>query len=137
MTVTASPAQGCLPTPPGLGLLAGYLCTVPIVTPVNSLVENLGDGTDTGVINSGADGPAGTIDGGAGNDTLVGGRENDTFRGAGGTDNVAYVGISAAGITRTDPVTATLPTGASPSTGNGQAGENDSIAGRRRGPDGR
>jgi len=128
VTVTASPAQGCLPTPAGLGLPKGYLCTVPIVTPVNSLVENLGDGNDTGVINSGAGGAAGTIDGGPGNDTLVGGPENDTFKGAGDTDNVAYVGISAAGITRTDPVTAVLPSGSSPSTGNGQAGENDSIA---------
>jgi Ca2+-binding RTX toxin-like protein len=128
VTVTASAAQGCLPTPPNLGLPKGYLCTVPVVTPVNSLVENLGDGNDTGVINSGADGPAGTIDGGAGNDTLVGGRENDTLRGGGGTDNAAYVGISAAGITRTANVKAALPGGSSPTTGNGQAGENDSIA---------
>ena len=68
---------------------------------------------------------AGTINGGTGDDTLVGGQENDTFRGGAGTDSVAYVGIAAASITRTVPVTAALPTGASPSTGNGQAGEND------------
>ncbi|MFN8112402.1 MAG: hypothetical protein U0R51_04305 [Solirubrobacterales bacterium] len=128
VTVNASGAPGCLATPAGLGLPKGYLCTVPIVTPITSLVENLGDGNDTGVINSGADGPAGTIDGGPGNDTLVGGAEDDTLQGGGDTDNAAYVGISAAGITRTDPVTAALPTGSSPSTGNGQDGENDSIA---------
>ena len=128
VTVTASAAQGCLPTPPGLGLPKGYLCTVPIVTPVTSIVENLGDGNDTGVIRTDASGPNGTINGGTDDDTLVGGRENDTFHGNGGTDNVAYVGIAAAGITRTVPVTAALPGGASPSTGNGQAGENDAIA---------
>ena len=128
VTVTASATQGCLPTPPALGLPKGYLCTVSILTPVTSLVENLGDGNDTGVINAGAGGPAGTINGGTGDDTLVGGQENDTFNGGDGTDSVAYVGISAASITRTAPVTAALPTGASPSTGNGQAGENDSIA---------
>ena len=89
-------------------------------------MENLGDGNDTGVISAGAAGPAGTIDGGTGDDTLVGAQENDTFRGgARTTDSVAYVGIAAASITRTSPVTAALPTGASPSTGNGQAGEND------------
>jgi len=127
VTVTASVAQGCVATPPALGLPKGYLCTVPAVTPITSLVENLGDGNDTGVINSGT-GPAGTINGGAGDDTLVGGFENDTFNGGSGADNVAYVGISAAGITRTAAVTAALPTGASPSTGNGRAGENDRIA---------
>src|SRR4051812_3400982 len=42
VTVTASAAQGCLPTSAALGLPKGYLCTVSIVTPVNSLVENLG-----------------------------------------------------------------------------------------------
>ena len=126
--VTASAAQGCLPTPAGLGLPDGYLCTVPIVTPVDSLVENLGDGADTGVVNSGADGPAGAIDGGEGDDTLVGGPEDDTFAGGGGTDNVAYVGISAASISRTDSVIAALPAGSSPSTGNGAVGEDDSIA---------
>ena len=41
---------------------------------------------------------------------------------------MAYVGIAAASITRTVPVTAALPAGATPSTGNGQAGENDAIA---------
>ena len=128
VTVTASPAQGCLPTPPGLGLPKGYLCTVPIVTPVTSIVENLGDGNDTGVIRTDASGPNGTINGGPDDDTLVGGRENDTFHGNGGTDNVAYVGIAAAGITRTVPVAAGLPAGATPSTGNGQTGENDAIA---------
>ena len=127
VTVTASVAQGCVATPPALGLPKGYLCTVPAVTPVTSLVENLGDGNDTGVINSDT-GPAGTINGGPGDDTLVGGFENDTFNGGSGADNVAYVGISAASITRTAAVTAALPTGASPSTGNGRAGENDRIA---------
>ncbi len=127
VTVTASPTQGCLPTPPALGLPKGYLCTVPALTPVNSLVENLGDGNDTGVISAGAGGPDGTINGGTGDDTMVGGQENDTFNGGAGTDSVAYVGISAASITRTAPVTATLPNGTSPSTGNGQAGENDTI----------
>ena len=112
VTVTASPAQGCLPTPPALGLPEGYLCTVPVVTPITSIVENLGDGNDTGVIRTEASGPSGTINGGTDNDTLVGGRENDSFHGNGGTDNVAYVGIAAAGITRTAPVTAALPSGA-------------------------
>jgi Ca2+-binding RTX toxin-like protein len=128
VTVTASAAQGCVPTAPALGLPAGYLCTVPAVTPVTSLVENLGDRNDTGVIGSAASGPRGTINGGTGDDTLVGGRQNDTFTGGSGTDSVAYVGIADATITRTAPVTAALPTGASPSTGNGQSGENDSIA---------
>ncbi len=128
VTVTASAAQGCLPTEAALGLPKGYLCTVPNLTPVTSLVENLGDGNDTGVISAGAGGPAGTINGGPGDDTLVGGQENDTFNGGDGTDSVAYVGISAAGIKRTTSVTAALPLGATPSTGNGQAGENDSIA---------
>ncbi len=127
VTVTASVAQGCLPTPPALGLPKGYLCTATIATPITSLVENLGDGNDTGVINSGTT-PAGTISGGTGDDTLVGGKESDTFNGGTGTDSVAYVGIAAASITRTTPVTAVLPAGASPTTGNGQAGENDSIA---------
>jgi Ca2+-binding RTX toxin-like protein len=127
-TVTASAAQGCLPTPPVGGLPQGYLCTVSNLTPITSLVENLADGNDTGVISAGAAGPAGTIDGGTGDDTLVGGQENDTFRGGAGTDSVAYVGIAAAGITRTSTVVARLATGASPSTGNGEAGENDSIA---------
>jgi Ca2+-binding RTX toxin-like protein len=91
-------------------------------------VENLGDGNDTGVI-SAVGGPAGTINGGPGDDTLVGAQENDTFFGGAGTgDSVAYVGISAASITRTANVTAALPTGAFASTGNGQAGENDTIA---------
>jgi Ca2+-binding RTX toxin-like protein len=128
VTVSASAAQGCLPTPAALGLPKGYLCTVPIVTPVTSIVENLGDGNDTGVIRTDASGPNGTINGGTDDDTLVGGRENDTFHGNGGTDNVAYVGIAAAGITRTVPVTAALPGGATPSSGNGQSGENDAIA---------
>ena len=127
VTVTASLAQGCVPTPPVAGLPEGYLCTVPNLTPITSLVENLADGNDTGVISSATTGPAGTIDGGAGDDTLVGAQENDTFLGRGGIDSVAYVGIDAAGITRTSPVTATLPTGAFASTGNGQAGENDTI----------
>ncbi len=127
VTVTASAAQGCLPTPPVGGLPPGYLCTVPIVTPVTSLVENLADGNDTGVI-SAVGGPAGTINGGPGDDTLVGAQENDTFVGGAGTgDSVAYVGISAASITRTANVTAALPAGAFASTGNGQAGENDTI----------
>jgi Ca2+-binding RTX toxin-like protein len=128
VTVTASAAQGCLPTPPVGGLPEGFLCTVSVLTPITSLVENLGDGNDTGVI-SAAGGPAGTINGGTGDDTLVGGTENDAFNGGAGTgDSVAYVGISAASITRTSTVVARLATGASPSTGNGQAGENDSIA---------
>ncbi len=114
-------------TVPHLGLPKGYLCTVTAVTPVTSLVENLADGNDTGVISSGT-GPAGTINGGTGDDTLVGGLEKDTFNGGSGTDSVAYVGISAASISRTAAVTAALPAGASPSTGNGRAGENDSIA---------
>ena len=49
VTVTASAAQGCLPTPPGLGLPKGYLCTVTALTPITSVVENLGDRNDTGV----------------------------------------------------------------------------------------
>jgi Ca2+-binding RTX toxin-like protein len=128
VTVTASAAQGCVATPPVGGLPKGYLCTVSLLTPITSLVENLADGNDTGVI-SAVGGPAGTIDGGTGDDTLVGAQENDTFRGGAGTaDSVAYVGIAAASITRTSAVVARLATGASPSTGNGQAGENDSIA---------
>lgn len=128
VTVTASAAQGCVATPPGLGLPKGFLCTVTALNPVSSLVENLGSGNDTGVINSGAGGVHGTINGDAGADTLVGGPENDSFRGGADADNVAYVGIAAASITRTTAVKAALPTGASPSTGNGQNGENDSIA---------
>jgi DNA-binding beta-propeller fold protein YncE/Ca2+-binding RTX toxin-like protein len=129
VTVTASAAEGCLPTPAAGGLPAGYLCTVPLATPITALVETLGDGNDTGVISAGANGPAGTIDGGTGDDTLVGAQENDTFTGgAGAADSVAYVGIAAAGITRTSTVVARLAAGASPSTGNGEAGENDSIA---------
>ncbi len=137
VTVTASPAQGCLPTPPVAGLPEGFLCTVPNLTPITSLVENLGDLNDTGVISAGAAGPPGTIDGGAGDDTLVGAQENDTFLGRAGIDSVAYVGISAASITRTSNVTAVLPTGAFASSGNGQAGENDSHWRRCRGPHGR
>ena len=128
VTATPTGAPGCVPTLAAAGLPDGWLCTVPNVTPLTSLVENLGDGNDTGVIKSDPTGPGGTINAGIGNDTLVGGRENDTFRGAAGTDNVAYVGISAAGISRTAPVTARLPFGSTPTTGNGQAGENDSIA---------
>jgi Ca2+-binding RTX toxin-like protein len=128
VTVTASAAQGCLPTPAALGLPKGFLCTVTAVTPITSVVENLGDQNDTGVIGLGAGDPHGNINGGAGDDTLVGGRENDTFRGNGGTDNVAYVGISDAGITRTVRVIAALPPGATASTGNGQTGESDAIA---------
>jgi Ca2+-binding RTX toxin-like protein len=128
VNVTASPAQGCVATPPVGGLPQGYLCTVSLLTPITSLVENLGDGDDTGVI-SAAGGPAGAINGSTGDDTLVGAQENDTFTGGAGTaDSVAYVGIAAASITRTSNVVARLATGASPSTGNGQAGENDSIA---------
>ena len=48
VTVTASAAQGCLPTPPALGLPKGYLCTVTAVTPVTSLVENLATATTPG-----------------------------------------------------------------------------------------
>jgi DNA-binding beta-propeller fold protein YncE len=129
VTVTASATDGCLPTPPVGGLPQGYLCTVPITTPITSLVENLADGNDTGVISAGASGPAGTINGGTGDDTLVGAQENDDFHGGAGTgDSVAYVGIAAASITRTSTVVARLASGASPSTGNGETGENDSIA---------
>lgn len=128
VNVTASAAQGCLPTAPALGLPRGFLCTATAVIPVNSLVEVLGDGNDTGVISAGAGGPAGTIVGGADDDTLVGGQQDDVFRGSGGSDSVAYVGIAAASITRTAPVAAALPTGTTASTGNGQAGEDDAIA---------
>jgi Ca2+-binding RTX toxin-like protein len=127
VTVTASAAQGCLPTAPALGLPAGYLCTVPLINPITSLVMNLGDLNDTGVISAGAGGPNGTFNGGSGDDTLVGGQQNDAFHGDTGVDSVAYVGISAASITRTANVTAALPTGVTQTTGNGQAGENDSI----------
>src|SRR5437764_868340 len=75
VTVTASPTQGCVATPAQLGLPKGYLCTVSLLTPITSLVENLGDGNDTGVISAGAGGPAGTINGGTGDDTMVGGQE--------------------------------------------------------------
>ena len=127
VTVTASATQGCLATLPELGLPKGFLCTVTILTPITSVVENLGDLNDTGVISVGDGGPPGTINGGTGDDTLVGGQENDTFHGDANTDSVAYVGISAASITRTAPVSAALPAGAT-STGNGQWGENDTIA---------
>ena len=59
VTVTASAAQGCLPTPPASACPRGTSAPSPLVTPVNSLVENLGDGNDTGVINSGSRRPAG------------------------------------------------------------------------------
>ena len=111
VTATPTGAPGCVPTLAAAGLPEGWLCTVLNVTPITSIVENLGDGNDTGVIRTDASGPSGTINGGTDNDTLVGGRENDTFRGNGGTDNVAYVGIAAAGITRNVPVTAALPIG--------------------------
>ena len=91
-------------------------------------MENLGDGNDTGVSTRPRPDPAARSTAVTDDDTLVGGRENDTFRGSGGTDSVAYVGIAAASITRTVPVTATLPPRRPPSTGNGQTGENDAIA---------
>jgi Ca2+-binding RTX toxin-like protein len=129
VTVTASALQGCVPTPAALGLPKGFLCTVSLLTPITSVVENLGDGNDTGVIRTASSGPPGLINGGTGNDTLVGGTENDTFRGGADTDQVAYVGISAAGISRTAAVHATLPALGGPSSfGNGQTGENDAIA---------
>ena len=134
VTVTASPAQGCLPTSPALGLPAGYLCTVTIANPLTSIVENLGDGDDTGVIRTEASGPAGTINGGAGDDTLVGGRENDTFTGGADTDSVAYVGIADAGITRTvRGQRDAARRAATPSTGNGRGGRERLDRRRRRG----
>lgn len=115
----------CPAAPPPLP--AGRLCILPAV---NALVMDLGDGNDTGVIND-TDGTPGTINGGAGSDQLVGGLENDTFQGGGDSDTVAYAGISQTGLTltRTAAVTAILPErpGGPVTTGNGQAGESDTI----------
>ncbi len=127
-TVTLAPLSPCVNTAtvPMLGLPPGFLCTLPTVT---SLTENLDDGNDTGVIGDVASGPVGTINGGTGADLLVGGQEDDTFNGGDGSDTVAYVGIAAAGITRTAGVTAMLPdfpSGAA-TPGNGQTGESDTI----------
>lgn len=129
--VTVTPADPattllCPPTPPAGGLPAGFICVVPGVT---NLVENLGDGNDTGAIGDTTGGSQGTINGGAGNDTLVGGLESDTFHGDAGTDTLAYVGISAANITRTAGVMAVLPVfpAGAATTGNGQTGEGDTI----------
>jgi Ca2+-binding RTX toxin-like protein len=131
VTVTTSSPLACLDTtvPPTslLGLPPGFLCTVAGAT---TLTMNLGDGNDTGVVNS--TGVAGALNGGAGADQLVGGKENDAFHGDADSDTVAYAGINQTGLTldRTTGVTATLPArGAGSTTNNGQGGENDTIHG--------
>ncbi len=134
VNVTTSSPLNCLDTttPPTslLGLPPGFLCTVPGAT---SLTMNLDNGNDTGLVNSTS--VSGTLNGGAGDDQLVGGKENDTFAGGGptgGNDTVVYAGINQTGLTldRTTGVTASLPArGAAPTTNNGQAGENDTING--------
>src|SRR4051794_10669001 len=80
-----TPSGLCSATPASGSLPAGALCAVPGVT---SLTANLGDRDDTGVIGDRAGGPAGAVNGGTGDDTLVGGQENDVFRGDAGTDRV-------------------------------------------------
>jgi len=132
VTVTTTSPVACLDTtvPPTslLGLPPGFLCTVVGAT---SLTMNLDDGSDTGVVNS--TNVAGALNGGAGDDQLVGGKENDTFAGggpAGGNDTIVYAGLNQTGLMldRTTGVTASLPArGAAATTGNGQAGENDTI----------
>ena len=63
---------------------------------------NLGDGNDTGVVTDTRRRARRAINGGAGDDQLVGGMENDTFVGGGRrNDTVVYAGHHRpAGISR-------------------------------------
>lgn len=128
--VTVNPGSGtttCITIPEGLGLPKGLLCWLLLPT---TFTMNLGDEDDTGVINgvNGSSSVAGVINGGPGDDLMAGGKENDEFHGGTGSDTAAYAGVDAASITRTTPVTASLPQAPATSTSsNGQAGENDKI----------
>ncbi len=127
VNLTAVGGSSCVAIPAGLGLPAGFACWVPLAV---TLSLNLGDGDDTGVINgvNGVSNVAGVINGGAGDDLMAGGTENDEFHGGADDDTAAYAGVDAASITRTAPVTASLPQAPATSTAsNGQGGENDKI----------
>ena len=87
-----------------------------------------GAGNTTFTVGNGTD----TLTGGAGNDTMTSGTGNDTFiagmgtntiTGGGGNDTVSYANRNSS-----QGVTVTLSS-TGPTTGNGQPGENDSLAG--------
>ena len=118
--LTPTSGSSCVPVPASRSIPAGLACTQ---LGNAHLVENLGDKNDTGVIKGDAGGSDGTINGDAGDDTLVGGLESDAFHGGAGANTVAYVNIAAASLTRATGITATLPSSAASSTtGNGQQG---------------
>ncbi len=93
-------------------------------------------GGDTGTVNGGdgddtlvGGGQATELFGDAGSDQLVSGLGNDSVHGGDGADFLVYAAVGLVSLKRDAAVTAKLADGDQTTTGNGQAGESDTVFG--------
>lgn len=114
---------GVTSTPAGADIVTGAGGADTLVAGDTGMVRG-GDGDDTLVGGAGAT----ELFGDAGADRLVSGTGNDTVHGGDGNDFLVYAAVALIGLKRDAGVTAALA-GATPTTGNGAAGENDTIFG--------